>query len=84
MSDYTPTTTEVREDFAYPWEGFQQDREGRLAAFDAWIAQHDAEIQARGLIEAAEWFEAQGFERDLTAALALRSRAERIREGGAA
>lgn len=44
MSDYTPTTTEVREDFAYPWEGFEQNREGRLAAFDAWLAKHDAEV----------------------------------------
>ena len=43
MSEYTPTTDEVREDFAYPWEGFKQNREGRLAAFDRWLAQVKAE-----------------------------------------
>jgi hypothetical protein len=45
-NEYTPTHDEVREDFAYPWEGFQQDREGRLAAFDRWMAKHDAEVAA--------------------------------------
>lgn len=54
MSDYTPTTDEVREDFAYPWEGFKQDREGRLAAFDRWLADHDREAAARALEEAAD------------------------------
>jgi hypothetical protein len=42
LGAYTPTQDDVREDFAYPWEGFQQDREGRLAAFDRWLAKHDA------------------------------------------
>lgn len=54
MNDYTPTTDEVREDFAYPWEGFKQDREGRMAVFDRWIAAHDREVAAQALRWAAE------------------------------
>lgn len=55
MNDYTPTTDEVREDFAYPWDGFKQDREGRLAAFDRWIAAHDREVAAQALREVADY-----------------------------
>lgn len=56
MSEYTPTDAEVREDFAYPWEGFVQDRPGRLAAFDRWLAAHDAKVKAEVLrAEADEW-----------------------------
>lgn len=44
MSGYTPTTDEVREDFAYPWEGFKQDREGRLEAFDRWLNAERARV----------------------------------------
>lgn len=54
MSDYTPTQDEVREDFAYPWEGHEQDREARLAAFDRWLAQHDAEVARAALNKAAD------------------------------
>lgn len=43
--DHMPTDDHVREDFAYPWEGFTQDREGRLAAFDRWLAAHDARVR---------------------------------------
>jgi len=42
------------------------------------------EIQAEALTEAAQWFEAQGFDRDLVAAVALHDRAARLRSGGAA
>ena len=48
MSDYTPTTSEVREDFAYPMEGFYQDRPARLAAFDRWLANERAEAYDEG------------------------------------
>lgn len=38
MSDYTPTTEEVREDFAFPWSPDQiGDKAARLAAFDRWL-----------------------------------------------
>lgn len=40
-TEYTPTTEQVREDFAYPWEGFPQDRAARLAAFDRWLTEYD-------------------------------------------
>lgn len=45
-TEYMPTTSHVREDFAYPWDGFKQYREARLAAFDRWLADHDAHIRA--------------------------------------
>lgn len=54
MSDYTPTTDEVREDFAYPWEAHKQDRPARLAAFDRWLAQHDAKVRTATLNAAAD------------------------------
>lgn len=48
MSEYTPTTEEVREDFAFPWDPEQVgDRPARVAAFDRWLAQ----------VEAAAWDE---------------------------
>ena len=59
--EYVPTTDEVREDFAYPWEGFKQNREGRLAAFDRWHAAELAAAERRGAVralrEVAEWFD---------------------------
>ena len=44
MAEYVPTTEDVREDFAYPWEGFTQDKPARQAAFDAWLEAHDREV----------------------------------------
>ncbi len=52
--DYTPTTEDVREDFAFPWSPEQiGDRPARVAAFDRWLAAHDAEVRA-GVV-AEEW-----------------------------
>jgi len=41
---YTPTTEDVRADFAFPWIGFRNDTAALLAAFDRWLFAHDAEI----------------------------------------
>jgi hypothetical protein len=34
---YTPTTDEVREDFAFPWDGHVQNTPARLQAFNRWF-----------------------------------------------
>lgn len=60
MTDYTPTAEEVRQDFAYPWEGFKQDKQGRLEAFDRWLAEHDRQIKSEALEEAAEFLSREG------------------------
>lgn len=68
MTEYTPTDDEVREDFAYPWEGFKQDRAGRLAAFDRWLAAHDARVrrdaEREALDELASDFDLLGSQED--------------------
>jgi len=40
--DYTPSDNDVREDLAYSWERFKQDRPARLVAYDRWLASHEA------------------------------------------
>lgn len=56
MSDYTPTTFEVRSDYAYGRfhinSVFGPDDD--VAAFDRWLADHDREVAAkaiRGFVE---------------------------------
>lgn len=47
-SDYTPTTEDVREDFALPWSPDQiGDRTARVAAFDRWLSEHDRQVAER-------------------------------------
>ena len=60
MADkYTPTTDDMRQcyvdqntegEYGY-WDG------GKIAAaeFDAWLAEHDAQVAAKALRDAAEW-----------------------------
>lgn len=52
MSEYTPTTGNVRSVFAYAGAGQSERR--RREAFDRWLAAHDAEVAARTLREAAD------------------------------
>lgn len=48
MSEYTPTTEDVREDFAFPWYPDQiGDRTARVAAFDRWLSEHDRQVAER-------------------------------------
>lgn len=52
MTEYTPTTEEVREYVEVggqprPWEAPDDEADGRrAAAFDRWLAAHDAEVAA--------------------------------------
>lgn len=82
---YTPTTEEVRQDFAYPWEGFKQDKQGRLEAFDRWHAEAIRKAKVEALTEAAELAEGQdGFEIEIGLAnyigSELRHRAQQLTE----
>jgi hypothetical protein len=45
MSDYMPTTEEVRDE--YSDHGSWVDKESGEEAFDRWLAAHDAEIANR-------------------------------------
>ena len=62
MSDYTPTTDEVRD--AYVDTGWAAD--GSLSdprdpdEFDRWLAAHDAEVRAQALREAADELDLPG------------------------
>lgn len=56
VSEYTPTTEEVRivhigtrEEFARPWQA------NRAGEFDRWLAAHDAEVRAGVMAEEPEW-----------------------------
>ena len=44
MSDYIPTTDEVRDGYYSPRESYEPDHN---AEFDRWLAQHDNEIAAK-------------------------------------
>lgn len=47
MSEYTPTTEEIREDFAFDdWDNDPQGPARARARFDRWLAAHDAEVWA--------------------------------------
>jgi len=60
MSDYTPTTDDVREDFAFPWSPDQiGDKQARLEAFDRWLANLKADVwdegEEAGMKNQANW-----------------------------
>lgn len=65
MSEYTPTTDEVRE--AYRRWKYRFDSEKGGPEFDRWLATHDAEVAARALEEAADAFERKAADPALTA-----------------
>lgn len=104
MSDHTPTTDEVRADYVRDhtrgYDEYQGDRtmtavqEQYGAEFDAWIAQHDREVQAETLEAEAAKIESKrsllgiasralDIGQAWSAAL-LRGDAKRLRDGGAA
>ena len=48
MSDYTPTTEEVRDGYgAAYWYESDRDEVRKREGFDRWLTQHDAEITAQ-------------------------------------
>lgn len=81
MTDYTPTTDEVRDLFVYgAWERARNgcDDEANEAEFDWWLAARDREVAAKALRDAANGIRTAptGF----VAALALHICADRIGE----
>ncbi|GAB3166945.1 hypothetical protein GCM10027059_26700 [Myceligenerans halotolerans] len=49
MSDYTPTTDEVRGAWVTARCTRDEDIPGQVAEFDRWLAEHDREVAARAL-----------------------------------
>lgn len=54
MSDYTPTTEEVRTDYVVAYTNAESSQLLAGMAFDRWIAQHDAEVRTAALNAAAD------------------------------
>ena len=55
VSEYVPTTEEVRADFVFSRTLGSPRKLGEVvAAFDAWLAAHDAEVAAKTLDDAAD------------------------------
>lgn len=59
MTEYVPTTEEVREAYASTGGGldFKDVWYDRFNRFDRWLAAHDAEVEAKALREAGEAFD---------------------------
>lgn len=70
-----PTTGEIRYRVEHGWEPYGD------GSFDRWLAQHDAEVKAEALREAAEQLEAHG-RFDVPVWTLLRDRADSIEGGG--
>lgn len=52
MSEYTPTTKDVREVWIYAQDITHDEGEDfHGAEFDRWLAAHDAEVRARALVQ---------------------------------
>jgi len=84
MTDYTPTTAEVRERFidGFPMDTWAVARDECGRDFDRWLAQHDAEVAATALRDAADSVsEVSGVLSVLGVCRALRDRADRIEAG---
>ena len=92
MSDYTPTTEEVRSRFARIMrsDGTPAQSVTRQTGFDRWLAAHDREVTAKAFREAASevhtearWQLEQGRDPDrwLMVERILRDRATRIEKG---
>ena len=54
QEEYVPTTEQVRTGYATGAYRFLTGTSYSLAAFDRWLAAHDAEVAARALREAAD------------------------------
>lgn len=57
MAEYIPTTDEVRAMYVTGTPPHRVSVTQGNAEFDAWLAEHDREVQARALEEAADVFE---------------------------
>lgn len=56
MTEYTPTTAEIRRAYALEDDeiGHPVIAEDQLAAFDRWLAAHDAEVRAEALAKVTD------------------------------
>lgn len=95
MTDYTPTTEEVREQYTREEPPRIGTVSGKAADFDRWLAQHNREVAAGALRALADEKEADviAWERSTGQLLeyrhlrwievrGLRARADRIEQGG--
>jgi len=78
-ADYTPTTTEIREDRAC-WVVDEARREVRRAEFDRWLQSRDREVAAKALEDFAEGSTPVGWPDPATLQEAILRRARHIRE----
>ena len=60
MSEYTPTTYEVRDAYAMTDEGldFKRVAQERREAFDRWLAEHDRQVAERAWAACVDHLEA--------------------------
>lgn len=86
MSDYTPTTEEVRTDYVVAYTNAESSQLLAGMAFDRWIAQHDREVQAAAFDAAAVRVRANFAEHGERCPWVgfLDDEAERLRKDGAA
>lgn len=57
MSNYTPTTNEVRESYVF-YNLSELEAEVLRAEFDRWLAAHDAEVRAEVFANMDKWISA--------------------------
>lgn len=56
MSDYIPTTDEIRKEYGTDYKYADEKWEAeRIAEFDRWLAAHDAEVRADILVYMDKW-----------------------------
>lgn len=75
---YTPTTEQVREDYATRMAPHLDDT--RRKQFQRWLEGHDREIKAQALEEAADHITEIDGRKDDKAAQWLRTRAQQLKE----
>lgn len=90
---YTPTTSDVEEAFAWSGHGSYSPQSCLLnrQAFSRWLAAHDAQLRAQAFRDAAEFLQPWAYDRpydwktavlvDATSADRLRIEADRMAEG---
>ena len=83
MSDYTPTTEQVRVDYVMAYTDRESSQLLAERAFDRWLAAHDAAVAAKALRAAVADVLEDGDPANIGVAAWLQMRADHIeREGG--
>ena len=90
MSEYIPTTKAVRTNYVMTMLRVGRKDIDPYSAFDRWLAEHDREVAAKALIDAAQdiYLPSGGpstyvdiYSAELLASLYLKDRAEQIEKG---